>query len=103
MRPVLHGDVVTAARALYARPPGQRTALAARLIEEADRADSFRRTSGRRHPVWGDGTLLSAAARCDLAPEPFLDEADYCDCMMIVFEALMERRTGAVPFIRRHS
>ena len=103
MRPVLHGDVVTAARALLAAPAGGRDGLAARLIHEAGAADAHRRRTGRRHPDWGDGTLQAAAARRPLAPEPRLDDPAYATCMLLVFEALLARGPEGGASRRRSS
>jgi len=93
MRPVLHGDVVAAARALLAVEAGARAGLIRRLISQAGWADRFRRTRGRVHPFWGDGSLEVAAAQHVQMPEPYLDAPDYCECMIAVFEALL----GANP------
>ncbi len=103
MRPVLHGDVVTAARALCAAPAAGRAGLAARLLMEAGAADAYRRHTGRRHPAWGDGTLQAAAARRPLAPEPRLDDPVYAECMLLVFEALVAGGPGGRASPRRNS
>lgn len=91
MRRVLHGDVVAAARALLAAPPARRAALIARLIDEAEAADAHRRRTGRAHPVFGTGSLMSAALSRPCASEPYLDEPDYAACMVQVLEALISR------------
>ncbi|PWE30658.1 hypothetical protein DDZ14_14590 [Maritimibacter sp. 55A14] len=103
MRPVLHGDVVTAARALLAAPPLLRGMLAERLVAEACWADIWRKRLRRAHPTWGDGTLEAAARRRALAREPFLNDADYCACMMLVFEALLARRRAGRAISRKRN
>lgn len=95
MRQILHGDVVAAARALLCAAPAARAALAARLIEDADVADRWRRRTGRAHPARGNGSLMAAAAAWPQAPEPFLDDADYLDCLRLVIEQLIARRVAA--------
>ncbi|MFT5001409.1 MAG: hypothetical protein ACI861_002490 [Paracoccaceae bacterium] len=90
MRPILHGDVVASARALLAVDEAKRCRLMQRLISEASLADVYRRHRGRAHPMWGDGSLEVAASSHDLMPEPYLDEVDYCQCMCVVFEALIQ-------------
>lgn len=92
MRPVLHGDIVGAARALLAVKAEQRAGLIGRLIAQAGWADRFRAQKGRAHPFWGDGSLEVAAAHHRQLPEPFLDQPEYCDCMIAVFEALLAAR-----------
>jgi len=90
MRPVMHGDVVAAARVLYALPSGRRGGALERMMHHAARADRFRRKTGRSHPEWGDGSLMVTALATAPPPEPRLDDADYCGCMAMVFEALVE-------------
>jgi len=89
MRPVLHGDVVAVARVLYGQPLVERALVLKRLIRTADWADGFRRATGRMHPVWGDGSLMTVALAAKPPPEPRLDDVDYCGCMAMVFEALV--------------
>lgn len=97
MRPLVHGDVTTAARVLLAAPSVCRRALAARLLREAASADTYRRRSGRAHPFWGNGTLMSAAMAHGPAPEPPLDDRDYLSCLGLVIDALMAERTRRGP------
>ncbi|MGD9862291.1 MAG: hypothetical protein AB7S99_03670 [Pseudodonghicola sp.] len=94
MRPVLHGDLSSAARALLAVPPAARAGLCARLLEQAEQADAFRLRNGRLHPRWGNGSLMAAARRQPLADEPGLDDPDYCRCVAMVLRALIARRAG---------
>lgn len=91
MRPILHTDFRDAARALLGQPVSLRAALAVRMVREADWADVFTRRSGQAHPLWGNGTLSDAARQRCLVPEPTLDEAEYCDCLMLVLQALQQR------------
>ncbi|MEL7116337.1 MAG: hypothetical protein AAGP08_12240 [Pseudomonadota bacterium] len=95
MRPVMHGDVVAAARALYAQPEGVRATTIERLITQARRADRFRREMGRAHPFWGDGSLMAAALSTDPPPEPALANEEYCACLAQVFEALISRERSS--------
>jgi len=89
MRPVLHADVVAAARCLLGVKADKRPALVAELIARSERAERFQRVTGRAHPVFGNGCLEAAAARFFRPAEPFLDDPDYCGCMLTVFEALL--------------
>jgi hypothetical protein len=105
MRAVLHADVVTAARALLAVPEAQRPALVERMLDEAGAADAYRKRFRRLHPLWCDGTLRAVAALRRLAPEPPLNDSDYCGCLIVVLEALLGRRSArprgeAARFIR---
>jgi len=91
MRPVLHGDVVAAARHLLTVPEVLRRQVMRKLIHRAGLADRFRRRFGRCHLLWGDGTLQGVASRRALAGEPYLDDLEYCACMALVFEVLIDR------------
>ncbi|GAA0286001.1 DUF7742 family protein [Rhodovulum strictum] len=92
MRPVLPGDAVAAARALYARPSTERQAAMSLMLVHAEAADAYRKRFGRAHPVWGNGSLMALAQREALPPEPSLDDPDYCRCLAIVFGTLADRR-----------
>ncbi len=91
----MHGDVVAAASALLRVAAPARPAFLDRLIHEADAADRFRRETGRGHPVWGNGSLMAAARRHPARREPALDNNDYCACLALVLETLVEWRAGA--------
>lgn len=91
MRPVLHGDVSNAARALLQVPRGVRQNLCIRLIREAETADIYARRTGRLHPLWGNGSLMSAARKRVLADEPGFDDPDYCACFEMVLRQLIDR------------
>ncbi|MBN8294192.1 hypothetical protein JI664_19630 [Rhodobacter sp. NTK016B] len=96
MRPVTLTDIAAAARVLLALPEGRRRAGMAALIARAERAEHHRVTTGRCHPLYGNGTLLSAAlahpAR-DPPYDPVCDRnrpgaSDYLACLALVTEAL---------------
>ncbi|MFD1912126.1 hypothetical protein [Halodurantibacterium flavum] len=95
MRTVLIGDAVAAARALLPLPRASRPAMMARLIDEAHQADCCRKRLGRWHPRFGNGTLMDAASRYPQPREPFLDDPDYLDCLLVVLAALLARRVPA--------
>ncbi|MDF0600932.1 hypothetical protein P1J78_09330 [Psychromarinibacter sp. C21-152] len=88
MRPVMHGDVVAAARVLVALPAGARAGRLDRLIRAAGWADRFRRRYRRAHPYWGDGSLMAVALTEDPPPEPRLSDPEYCKCLSMVLEAV---------------
>lgn len=91
MRRVLYGDVRAAARALLAVPEDARGRLLTRLFCEAEAADAHRLQTGRAHPRYGTGSLMSAALTHKVAREPYLDDPAYAACMVEVFEALVAR------------
>ena len=92
MRPVLHGDVSNAARALLNVPQALRSDLCVKMIQEAEAADVFARREGRLHPFWGNGSLMSAARQRVLADEPTFDDAVYCACFEQVLRGLIDWR-----------
>ncbi len=92
MRPVLHGDVTHAARAMLRVPEAARAAFCAALIHKAELADQHRARTGRVHVFWGNGSLMAAARAHPLAPEPSLDDDAYCSCMEQVLRALIDWR-----------
>lgn len=89
MRPVLHGDVSAAARALLTAPPPHRDRLCARMIAEAELADRHVAVTGRLHPQFGNGSLMAAARSRPLADEPSFDDTDYCQCFETVLRHLI--------------
>ena len=95
MRPVLHGDLTSLARLLLSAAPGERQALCARVIGEAEQADAHLARTGRVHPLWGNGSLMSAARKRPLPDEPGLDDAEYCDCLETALQVLSRWRAGA--------
>ncbi|WP_333682795.1 DUF7742 family protein [Pontibaca methylaminivorans] len=93
MRRILHGDVSNTARALYGTPPEGRAALLRHIFRQAEAADIRLRSTGTPHPRWGNGTLMAAARRHTLPPEPGFDDRDYCRCFLMVLQALLDRKT----------
>jgi hypothetical protein len=91
VRPVLHGDLVAAARALLAVAPRLRPGLARRMLRSAELADRHRRLYGRPHPRFGGGSLMAAAAAWPMRPEPSLDDPDYLECLQSMLAALRAR------------
>ena len=105
MRTLTHGDVVAAACLIRGVPASTRSARLARLLDLAEAADRFRKRTGRSHPRWGDGSLMSAAMQAGaVLDEPFLSDPVYLEALAAVFEALLDRRSkdaqrcGVVPF-----
>lgn len=91
MRPVLHGDVSSAARALLAAAPDCRERLCIRMIGEAELAHRHVAETGRLHPLYGNGSLMAAARGRKLADEPSFDDRQYCQCFELVLRCLIQR------------
>lgn len=94
MRPVLHGDVSSAARVLLRAPIAIRAHLCARMIREAEAADTYFQQTGVSHLLWGNGSLMAAARKRVLADEPSFDSIDYCVCFELVLRALITHQTS---------
>lgn len=88
MRSVLHSDLIAAARLLRSRPSEMRSWVLARLIAESTLADAWLRRTGALHPIWGDGSLATAAFRRGVPAQFALRDREYCLCLAKVCEAL---------------
>lgn len=96
MRPLLAGDISSAARALLLVPHRCRPAFCTILLMQAESADLYVRKIGRLHPAYGNGSLMAAARRLKLPDEPLFDDPEYCDCTAITL-------TQVAKFLRRHA
>ncbi|MFK7754229.1 MAG: hypothetical protein AB8B51_16990 [Sedimentitalea sp.] len=101
MRPLLHGDISSAARALLKVRPAFRREHCLRLIEQAQAARVYCDKNGALHALWGNGSLMSAARKIDLPPEPTFDDARYRECFMVVLECLGTLRAHSVGNLRK--
>ncbi|KUJ82125.1 hypothetical protein [Ruegeria profundi] len=88
MRPVLHGDVSAAARALLAAPLEDRESLCARMFREAQLAYKHVSQTGQLHPEFGNGSLMAVARNRRLADEPCFDDIQFCRCFELVLRHL---------------
>lgn len=91
MRAVRSEDLMVAARALMAVEQDTRPWLARRMAQEARWADKYRKRFGRRHVLWGDGTLRGAAVRRVLAPERPLSDPACGAAMVLLLDVLVGR------------
>ncbi|WP_439155837.1 DUF7742 family protein [Yoonia sp.] len=91
MRPVQLADIESALRHLLQVPPAHRGAAMADLLTRAETADRYRKRLGRRHPEFGDGTLMAAALGQAVAPRPSACDAQVLACLAIVIAALQEK------------
>lgn len=90
------GDLDCAVAVVMAQPPQARAEVAERLLYEADVADRFRKRLGRAHPVYGTGSLMSAALGWPDAPRGRVYDASYCAALIVVLTAVQDwrRRDG---------
>lgn len=92
MRRVMHGDVVAAARVLLGAPCDARRELCCRMIAEAHAAHRYFQRFRRSHALMGDGSLMSAAYKRSVVPEPGFSDTTYCRCFEIVLHELIAWR-----------
>ena len=92
MRPVGLGDLSAAAGVLMAAPEGARGGLMRAMLHEAERADAFRRVSGRYHPGFGNGTLMAAALGHRRAAHAGPGDPLWLDCLALALEAVIAHR-----------
>lgn len=98
---LMHTDAVAAARVLLRHRRERRPWVLHRMIAEAVTASDWRRRTGRVHPRWGDGSLMSAALRRPAANEPPLSDPAWCRLMAYVYLALAHGALGSLPLDRR--
>ncbi len=88
MRGVLVGDLEYAVAALLAQPPDIWNQIAAEMITQAHTADCTRKKTGRAHPQFGTGSLMSAAAKRDRARRADRCDSPYCEALACLLRAL---------------
>ena len=77
MRPVQLADLEIAARVVATLPVQARPALIKQLCDQADAADRVRNASGKPHPQFGNGTLMSAAFKHPMPARNALCDRDF--------------------------
>ena len=89
MRPVQIADLEVAVRVLLQADAKVRALLISRICDEAMIADKYRKKLGRQHPAFGNGTLMSAAARYNAVGRPAACDAEYLSCLSQIIERLL--------------
>jgi hypothetical protein len=92
MRPLMPGDVDCAVAVVMRQPPESRAVVAERLLFEADVADRYRKRLGRAHPVYGTGSVMSAALMWPDGPRCRVYDASYCAALIVVLTAVQAWR-----------
>lgn len=87
MRRVRLSDLDLAARAVMAAPPDHWDRFARQLIEDAHRADAWRKAHATAHSSGGTGSLYAQASLYPSAASSVCD-ADYCTAFGVVLRAL---------------
>jgi hypothetical protein len=81
-------DVEAAARVLMRCPAEDHRRMIAQMLAEAEIADQFRLQHRAPHPVFGTGTLMSAAAKHKMKQRPTRLSPTECAAYTVVFKAL---------------
>ncbi len=84
VRPVQLADLEVAVRVLLAAPETARRRMVVQLHQEASIAARHREATGKPHPLYGTGTLMSAAQKHKAVPRSAFCDADYLQCMAIL-------------------
>lgn len=91
------------AQVLRDRPQADWRDLAGRLICDAHAADLYRQTTGRAHPFWGDGSVLSRVLKVRTVPIVRPNDPDYLRAIAMSASELrravletQQQRTGGV-------
>lgn len=92
MRPLMPGDLDCAVAVVMRQSPEDRADVAERLLFEADVADRYRKRLGRAHPVYGSGSLMSAALGWPCGAGGRVYDASYCAALIVVLTAVQAWR-----------
>lgn len=88
---------MAAARVLLAVPAPQRQFVARAILAEAHLADVQRINTGRLHPQFGNGTVLSAALTRPCAEPKSPGDIDYLRCIAAVLAVVLEQDSVPDP------
>ena len=89
MRPVQLADIEVASRVLLAVPAVDRAAVMSDILDRAALADTYRQNTGRPHPVYGVGSLMSAASAYTQVPRPGYLDQNALNALSLVIRGLL--------------
>ncbi len=82
-------EVLLLARILTRSAPVDRPKLAAAIFAEADAAERHLHRTGRVHPTFGDGSLMSRCMILCAPSEPLADDRDFLDCLALAANSML--------------
>lgn len=90
MRPILAGDIFALANRLSQLPLADRYPTCARLLEETEWADKFRKKRGALHPQWGNGSLMGriGVSSRQVSSSPAFQSPDFRASVVIALRSL---------------
>jgi hypothetical protein len=89
MRVPAASEIVLLARVISRASPPDRSALAASILAEADRAHHHLRQTGRAHPAFGDGSLMARCSLLSPPAEPLGDDREFLVCLVMAANAVL--------------
>lgn len=90
MRPILIGDIIAVARSVLDLPRREWANRIIVMLDQAHIADKVTKRTGRPHPVWGNGSLLSASKPKPDRPEPFARDVHYLEALRETLVQILE-------------
>ncbi len=91
MRPIHLTDLDAVVRAVLTLPPGTRRDRLRLIVTAADIADRYRKRLRKPHPIFGTGTLASAAGGAQTTASHC--NAQYLACLRDLLDALEARKS----------
>lgn len=88
MRGPVLAELGLLARVLLPVPAGRRMLLAHQILAEVDAAALHLRTTGRGHPVFGDGSLMARCLALSPTSEPFVTDPHFLAALVCACKAL---------------
>jgi hypothetical protein len=86
--PLWMGDLLALTRACLQAPAEDCRPLARRILTEAGIAAGHREATGAAHPLFGDGSVASAALSRPCRREPPLTDAAFRRCLAICLDEI---------------
>jgi hypothetical protein len=93
MRAVRVGDLDEALRVLLAQPEGDWPQLVREMLDRAHAADKLRKRTGRSHPQWGTGSLMSQARSRQQAAYPLRHDSNALAALVALATAILRWRS----------
>jgi hypothetical protein len=89
MRVPSASEIVLLARVLSRAEPDHRPARALSILAEVDVADAHIRKTGRAHPDFGDGSLLSRCSLLCPPAEPLCNDRDFLASLALAARVML--------------
>ena len=91
MKSVIYNDVLAAVANIAGHPPDARANALARLFEQVRKAEAYTKRNFCAHPVFGDGTLVSAALHQGKRGDTSFQSESGLEAWVLVLTGLLEQ------------